>query len=1196
MKKIEKLPSLFSKDEHESLSDCRSQSDTQTNIVFTENDIPERIIHKINTFISEEHLRIEAQWIIKNKMRIPIDDLLLNNVTSILALHKVDYYDVPYIMERYPNECNELIKIYNNQYVIYDILRIYDDEFILLEKYIKDIKEHHKEYLDMINEIQYKYSLLELKLLIDPFNNYIQEMKSTVKSNIELINIIKDNNILKYIGEFCLSIDNIIKNSLTDDKDNMIKPNKPSKSLSELSHDYITLTLKDEFLIMMMGIKCIAYQCGIVPQIKKRIFTFYDKYCKISILQKNKNANITQIQSMIKEKIPLEKIKDDDSIILIMDYIKKDLIEMIIDVDKKEMNPLNTEYATLKEYLISILNYSQTTEKDDFSILLQESINYLLLEYLPFEYSKYIKNLLNNRAEHLILSKCKEVFHHLISPCAIIEKEKTNVFSLMIDQHSNHILCYILNIKGELIKVNEYTQLIKKLTYITKFDEKQKYYNELTELSNSINSFSPSVLAIYANNTKCLILKQLLLSINSNLNIIFSTPLQKQILSELYKQDPKEAALSQGRFAINPLIEVCHQWNLISSGKITLIPYQKLIKSNNQALYVSLENILIHTINKKKYDINAILYFSYYHPVIKFLCGLGEEKGKMMIMNYKKNQETIQSKNDLYLYINKNKIVDNLIECISFYQREDANEIKQIESTTNEELFHMMLQDDNFKEGAIVTTTILNIDYDKKIIQCKILNRELYGYISFNEATQIEDNEIKQILIVILMEIGNLIQCRIMTIDYSNINNIYIELKPVTTKIKDYMSIPQCSKLTYKILSTIFEKKYFKHFNCYQALDFLSFEHPGMFLLRPSFKGSNHLTLDYKILNDFYYHTDILIKDEYYIMQNKEFTSLEELVDKFKIEIYEKVRNIIDNEYFILSNNLNDFEQKLKKQQKGLTLLNEYPYKVIYGYILLDGSVIIEWIKITLNGFMFHKQYFKSIVEIFDYSTKNYETDEYNKFIHEGYDWVYNELLYDNCIAVLEKKVTQFEGEDPNNKVNIDMQSFLGKVNSYPVVKGYNPTEFKVMNLFLNIKRERQIMNPAINTYIQNGLNNEFPSSNNECNNLWNKNFNERNTSSIDSSSSLNWNFFPKYNKNKRCYYCNELGHTKINCPLLIAEENRKPLVDCGGWEKLLAHKGKKEEEEDEVININEKQNVIETYSNTEQTNETNEQNPKSYW
>ena len=51
---------------------------------------------------------------------------------------------------------------------------------------------------------------------------------------------------------------------------------------------------------------------------------------------------------------------------------------MIIDVDKKEMNPLNTEYATLKEYLISILNYSQTTEKDDFSILLQESINYLL--------------------------------------------------------------------------------------------------------------------------------------------------------------------------------------------------------------------------------------------------------------------------------------------------------------------------------------------------------------------------------------------------------------------------------------------------------------------------------------------------------------------------------------------------------------------------------------------------------------------------------------------------------------------------------------------------------------------------------------------------------------------------------------------------------------------------------------------------
>ena len=72
--------------------------------------------------------------------------------------------------------------------------------------------------------------------------------------------------------------------------------------------------------------------------------------------------------------------------------------------------------------------------------------------------------------------------------------------------------------------------------------------------------------------------------------------------------------------------------------------------------------------------------------------------------------------------------------------------------------------------------------------------------------------------------------------------------------------------------------------------------------------------------------------------------------------------------------------------------------------------------------------------------------------------------------------------------------------------------------------------------------------------------------------------------------------HTKINCPLLIAEENRKPLVDCGGWEKLLAHKGKKEEEEDEVININEKQNVLETYSNTEQTNETNEQNPKSYW
>ena len=1196
MKKVvDNLSSLFSKDEHESLSDSKSQSDTQTNIVYTENDIPERIIHKMKSFISEEHLRAEAKWVIKNKIRIPIDDLLLNIVTSILALHKKDYYDVPYIMERYPNECNELIKITNNQYVIYDILRIYDDEFTLLEQYIKNINEQHKEYLDMFDEIKYKYSFLELKLLIGPFINYIQEMKSTVKSNIKLINITKENNILKYIGEFCLSIDNIINNTLTDDKNKMIKPNKPSKSLNELSYDYITPTLKDEFQIMMIGIKCIAYQLAIVPQIKKRIFTFYDKYCKVSISQKNKNSNNTLIKSIIKQKIPLETIQDDETIILIMHYIKTDLVEMSIDVDNKEMNPLNKEYVTLKEYLISILNYSQSTEKDDFSILLKEAINYLILEFLPFEYSKYIKTLLNNRAEHLIISKCIDTFHHLISPCAIIEKEKTNVFSLIIDQYSNHILCYILNIQGELIKVNEYSQLIKKLTYITKFDEKQKYYNELTELSNEINFFSPSVLVIYANNMKCLILKQLLLSINSNLNIIFSTPLQKQFLSELFRQDPKEAALSQGRFVLNPLIEVCHQWNLISSGKITLIPYQKLIVYNTKELYISLENILINLVNKKKYDINTILYFSYYHPVIKFLCGLGEEKGKMMLENYKENQETIQSKNDLYLYLNNNKILDNLIECISFYQKEeDLNEIKQIESITNEELFHMILQDDNFKEGTIVTTKIINIDYDKKIIQCKILNRELYGYISFNEATQIEDNEIKQILIVILMEIGNLIQCRIMTIDYSNINNIYIELQPVTTKIKDYMSVPKCNKLTYKILSTIFEKKYFKQFNCYQALDFLSFEHPGIFLLRPSFKGSNHLTLDYKILDNFYYHTDILIKDDYYIMQNKEFNSLEELVEKFKIDIYEKIRNIIDNEYFLFSSNLNDFEQKLKKKQKGLTILNEYPYKVIYGYILQDGSVIIEWIKITLNGFMFHNQYFKSLVEVFDYSTKNVYTDEYNKFIHEGYDWVYNELLYDNCTAVLEKRVTQFEGEDPNNKVNIDMQSFLGKVNSYPVVKGYNPTQFKVMNSFLNVKRERQIINPIINSCTQNGFSNELPFSNNE----WNRNVpGQKNKSTIDSSSLSKYDWsFPIYNRNKRCYYCNEVGHTKMNCPLIVAEENQKPLLDFGGWEKLIAHKGKKEEEEEEIININEKQNVIETYSNTAQTNETNEQNPNTYW
>ena len=120
------------------------------------------------------------------------------------------------------------------------------------------------------------------------------------------------------------------------------------------------------------------------------------------------------------------------------------------------------------------------------------------------------------------------------------------------------------------------------------------------------------------------------------------------------------------------------------------------------------------------------------------------------------------------------------------------------------------------------------------------------------------------------------------------------------------------------------------------------------------------------------------------------YTSLQDVVDVYYKGITKHLNNAMQHKKFTLYYSIVEFKQKLieqKMQDKGkkifieFTILASYPGYVIIGYTKTSFLVVVEFIKVLVNGFLFHGQEFGNLETLVNYE---YPIEGYIRYLYDS--------------------------------------------------------------------------------------------------------------------------------------------------------------------------------------------------------------------
>ena len=398
----------------------------------------------------------------------------------------------------------------------------------------------------------------------------------------------------------------------------------------------------------------------------------------------------------------------------------------------------------------------------------------------------------------------------------------------------------------------------------------------------------------------------------------------------------------------------------------------------------------------------------------------------------------------------------------------------QFVNLTNEQILSLLINDRNFREGLMVVSRVIKID--EKSVKCK-LNNELDAILHLDDMqNEIEDYEINLIF-----------ESRIKQIDYQNfiinLTNLHSELesneKYMSTQNLDlYFKILPEDKLNKKYLENKNKKhyfyrkinhEYFRNIGFNTCEELLKNKDIGECIFRPSFK-LHHLTLSWKFYKFIISHIDIIELDKNpsdyigntLVINNDNFSNLDDIIKRYVEPCAKYTRDAISHRKFIHSQDLLEFQEKLKEQKErnpntivyNLTIVKRFPNYILLGYVPLN-EVLLEYIGITQRGYYFHDNYFKDINMVISYFKKNFGSESYIDYFKKR-----NKEPENNNIRQQEEKIRRNE----NRVCNICKQK--GHTAKFCNNKNLNEKEF------LNNKRDRNDFN-----------NNESNEENNNFNN-----------------------------------------------------------------------------------------------------------------
>ena len=239
------------------------------------NDIPEMLLYKYNYDIEEykeslNDIDYEVNWIYHflNINKVPSATKEENDIKAclkdLLTHHKIKKLDIPYIIANYEDMYNRFFR----QNEVFDILSIFDVEFLRLQKKRKKVKSIYEyilqnddlglgqklsKYLIKENifeaktniELDLIEALLSILIYVNQSNTLDENFQKLINVNIlenlkidySLLNKIKDDKLESIISKFCLSPEEVVHNIKVikgELKGNIIEPPFPGCPLNEI--------------------------------------------------------------------------------------------------------------------------------------------------------------------------------------------------------------------------------------------------------------------------------------------------------------------------------------------------------------------------------------------------------------------------------------------------------------------------------------------------------------------------------------------------------------------------------------------------------------------------------------------------------------------------------------------------------------------------------------------------------------------------------------------------------------------------------------------------------------------------------------------------------------------------------------------------------------------------------------------------
>lgn len=163
-----------------------------------------------------------------------------------------------------------------------------------------------------------------------------------------------------------------------------------------------------------------------------------------------------------------------------------------------------------------------------------------------------------------------------------------------------------------------------------------------------------------------------------------------------------------------------------------------------------------------------------------------------------------------------------------------------------------------------------------------------------------------------------------------------------------------------------------------EAIKIMTNMDQGEAIIRPSSKGSDHLTVTWKVCDDIYQHIDVREegKENAFTLGtslwigNEEFEDLDEIIARHITPMAAYARDLLGYKYYRDScGGMKDKMEEILKEEKKknankihyfLSASKNYPGKFLLSY-LPRGKCVHEYVSVTPEGFRFRQQMFESL-------------------------------------------------------------------------------------------------------------------------------------------------------------------------------------------------------------------------------------------